>query len=90
MKESKLFADKHKNDWVVISAVSSRKHPGMVECSATVGGNRQMLRLGSIEVRHYLVPAQEYDTRSRFGFVIDEAKHEWVVPERKHSSHEAH
>lgn len=70
------FGVQHAGDWVVYSACGDWKEgvpKGMVECSAGLGmrGNRL-----PEPTRVFLVPAEEYDQRGRFGFVIDLARHE--------------
>ena len=57
------FNEKHRNDLVVISAVNVGN--GLVKCVATLGGDR------SAPARTFLIPGDEYRTRSRFGFVIE-------------------
>lgn len=71
-KDQRQFYRDHARDWIVISALRSRDHPGMVECHATLGGDR-----AAREVRCFLVPDAEYAVR-RFGFVIDEVRHALV------------
>lgn len=70
LKDERCFLEEHARDWIVISAITSEQHPGMVECIATLGGTRN----GNSE-RRFLVPDDEYRQRNPFGFVIDEAKH---------------
>jgi hypothetical protein len=75
VKDERLFLERHANDWIVISAIRSDQHPGMVECIATIGGRRgQWGKSNSAELR-YLVPDAEYDRRGKFGFVIDPTRH---------------
>ena len=68
-KDHRIFKERHRNDWLVIAALNADFAPGMVECIASMGGNRD----GRGEQR-FLVPAVEYDTR-RYLFVIDPARH---------------
>jgi hypothetical protein len=68
-KDRRLFYEAHAQDWIVLSAATSKEHPGMVECFAALGGNR-----GGSKSRCFLVPSGEYDA-GRFGFVIDETRH---------------
>ena len=68
------FREVHAADWIVISAVRSDSHPGMVDCVATMGGAR-----GAVPVRHYRVPVGEY-APGAFGFVTDPDRHEQVEP----------
>jgi hypothetical protein len=71
-KDKAAFELKHVHDWVVTSAIKSNHHAGMVEVVA---------RRGSIDIgqneecRRFLVLAMEYETRGRFGFVIDQQRH---------------
>ena len=69
-KDRRSFDRENANDWVVISAIISEQHEGVVECVATLGGKRG----AGTEERRFLVPAAEYDT-GRFGFVIDPDRH---------------
>jgi len=75
IKDERLFHERHVNDWIVISAISSDQHPCMVECIATIGGTRGEWSKPEPEQRRYLVPDSEYAQRSKFGFVIDPACH---------------
>ena len=75
VKDERLFLERHAKDWVVISAISSDQHPGMVACIATIGGRRGEGGRPDPAERRYLVPAEEYDQRGQFGFVIDPARH---------------
>ncbi|WP_298193090.1 hypothetical protein [Novosphingobium sp.] len=68
-RDRQRFAREHADDWVVISAVTSRQYPGFVETIAALGGHRD----GS-DKRAWLVPVQEYSA-GRNGFVIDPARH---------------
>lgn len=69
MRDRQHFEAEHANDWVVVSASRSEDHPGQVECSATLGGQR-----GHVNIRKFLVPRDEYCI-GRHGFVIDESQH---------------
>ncbi len=73
-KDAAAFARDHAEDWVVVSAIRSDRHPGKIECVATIGGNR-----ARHTVRHFLVPADEYQPGA-FGFVIDETRHVALPP----------
>jgi hypothetical protein len=66
-KDRSSFDLAHANDWIVISAIASSHHVGMVEVIATKGGKREF----SQDERRFLVPDTEYSKRSSFGFVID-------------------
>ena len=74
VKDERRFREVHAADWIVVSAVRSDSHPGMVDCVATMGGAR-----GAVPVRHYRVPVGEY-APGAFGFVIDPDRHEQVEP----------
>jgi len=67
-RDEKIFKERHKNDYVVISAVG--RGDGLVECSATPGGVRDFSM-----ARNFLVPDVEYANRGQYGFVIDLDKH---------------
>jgi hypothetical protein len=73
-RDRQQFACRHAKDWVVISAVRSSDHPGMVEALATVGGDRN-----SHETRRFLVRIGEY-AAGRHGFVIVPAFHQEMAP----------
>lgn len=70
-KDRRSFALKHANDWIVISAISSSRWEGFVECVATPGGRRG----AGTEERRFLVPSSDYEV-GRFGFVIDPNRHQ--------------
>jgi len=76
VKDDRLFHEANKDRMIVISAAGDWQEgcpQGMVLCTATRGGSRAP---GAYAARvAYLVPAEEYETRSRYGFVIDEARH---------------
>ena len=71
VKDRRAFELAHAQDWVVASAITSKHEPGFVEVVATLGGRRGP----GTEERRFLVPSGEYDI-GRFGFVIDEARHQ--------------
>lgn len=68
------FEQSHKDDFVVISACGDW-HPsvpkGWVGVTATPGAQHAQ----GVEPRQFLVPEAEYQTRSRFGFVVDPDRH---------------
>ncbi|MFU0505240.1 DUF7007 domain-containing protein [Pseudaminobacter sp. NGMCC 1.201702] len=70
MKDERAFFAKHRDDWIVVSAIVSDHQPGFTEVIATPGGKRG---LGS-EERRFLVPSGEYRV-GRFGFVIHPERH---------------
>jgi len=74
-KDARIALAAHAEDWIVIAAVSSDGRKGMVECWATVGGDRNG------EEKRFYVPADEYATRTRIGFVIDPDRHEEIGAE---------
>lgn len=65
------FEQEHGFDWVVASAITSSHHVGMIEVVARRGS----ASTAQDEERRFLVPDTEYETRGRFGFVIDEQRH---------------
>lgn len=69
-KDQQAFEARHASDWVVVSAISSDRQKGFVECIATLGGRRGP----GTEERRFLVPSTEYDI-GRFGFVINPDRH---------------
>lgn len=68
-KDEKRFQVEHANDWIVISVMTLREAPRMLECLASRGGQRQ-----ASHYKRFLVPADEY-IPGPFGFVIDESRH---------------
>jgi hypothetical protein len=73
-KDKALFFEKHKNDWLVISALRCEHDNTLVDVIATKGGKR----LFNGQEKQFVVTAKDYDKRDRFGFVItdqDETAH---------------
>ncbi len=70
-KDRRAFEREHADHWLVASAITSKRVPGFVEVVATLGGKRG----AGTEERRFLVPSGEYSI-GRFGFVIDEARHQ--------------
>lgn len=70
-KDQRAFEAAHTADWVVVSAITARDNPDLVDVVATLGGRRVF----DSAQRGFRVPTSEYATRSRFGFVIDPARH---------------
>lgn len=70
LKDRRAFEAAHADDWIVISALRSDHHPGMIEVIATRGGKREH----NAGERRFLVPFGEYEP-ARFGFVIDVDRH---------------
>jgi hypothetical protein len=80
-KDKKLFTARNADNWVVISASSSKEHEGMVETWATKGGHRKEWNGPEIEEKRFLVPSTDYNSRQLgFGFVIDPAQHAEFTP----------
>lgn len=76
-KDERIFKERNADNWVVTSARSVER--GMVHCWATKGGERSEYVNGAfteVETAEFLVPADEYQTRSLYGFVIDPDRHE--------------
>ncbi|RKF22348.1 hypothetical protein D6851_03685 [Altericroceibacterium spongiae] len=71
-KDERAFRYTNAQRWVVVSAIRSDYYPGMVECTAMLGGQR-----GFGRTRSFLVPSGEY-APGRFGFVIDETRHQEI------------
>lgn len=69
-KDRRAFEAAHATDWIVISAITSDRRKGFVECVATLGGKRGHAG----EEQRFLVPSAEYNV-GRFGFVIDPDRH---------------
>lgn len=78
-RDEKAFHEKHKNDWVVVSAWSDGEEwvpYGMVGVCASPGRSYEPGRL----TKWFLVPVAEYQARGKFGFVIDPARHIEIKP----------
>lgn len=74
VKDDRLFAQAHQDDLVTVSAITSEDHPGMVEVTATVGGQRTQEAFD--QERTFLVPSEEYNARvGRHPMVIDPARY---------------
>ena len=69
VRDRQRFKREHADDWVVIAAARSDRHPGFVETVATLGGRRD-----HGERRQFLVAKDEY-VIGRHGFVIDLERH---------------
>lgn len=70
-KDRRAFEREHATDWIVVSAITSSRLKGLIECLATPGRKRGP----GTEERRFLVPASEYEV-GRFGFVIDPDRHQ--------------
>lgn len=71
-RDKAAFFELHKNDWIVVSALRSAEKPGFVSCRAQIGGRDNV---ANTESRIFLIEADEYAARSRFGFVVDPTIH---------------
>lgn len=65
-RRRKLFFELNAERWIVFSAVLDDERPDMVKCWASIGG----IRTG--KERRFLIPSAEYDTRSFYGFAIED------------------
>ena len=65
-KDQMLFEEKHKNDWVVISAMTNKNNSNFVDVTATKGGKRGW----DILKKDFIVTAVEYAKPRQFGFII--------------------
>lgn len=71
-KDEDNFLKENANNWIVIAAVSIGNNK--VNCLATIGGQRTIYKNGvrfcKAEKKEFIIDKYEYDTRSRFGYVI--------------------
>lgn len=74
-RDETLFHTRNAGNWVAISAINSDEEEGMVLVTATMDGQRERHDGPSVEEKRFLVPNEEYRSRSRFGFVVDPDKH---------------
>lgn len=72
VRDKELFKERHKNDYIVVSAINSDKYTDMVECFAIIGGSRK--NFTESEGKTFLVPIEEYQNRNH-DFVIDPSRH---------------
>jgi hypothetical protein len=75
-KDQRTFDELNRENWVVFSASSNSSHT-MVECIAAKGGRGDSWKLPEV-TKTFLVPMDEYQTRNRFGFVIDPNRHQEI------------
>ncbi len=76
-RDERLFYQQHAQDWLVISAFGdwhARVPKGSVGVCARVGG-----RQGSGPQKWFLVPHEEYDSRTH-SFVVDTSRHPEIEP----------
>ena len=76
IKDERIFREKHKQDWVVISA--SQNPDKTITVFAAKGGRNSQGNWDKATEKQFLVPAEEYRARSPHGFVIDPARHSEV------------
>lgn len=69
--DKEIFHERHKNDYVVVSAITNKVNESMVDCTATLGAQRHV----GTPVKHFLIPSEEYNKRSPFGYVVDTEKY---------------
>lgn len=50
---------------------------GMVGVAASIGGRDENGRTDESTLRYFLIPDEEYQTRSRFGFILEKEYHDW-------------
>lgn len=79
LRERRFKADNADN-WVGVSASMHDEDKSLVVVMATLAGKRPS-HGEEWNDRTFLVPASEYESRSAFGFVIDLARHDEVLPE---------
>jgi hypothetical protein len=82
IKDEQIFRREHKDDYIGMSAYGSWKAgvpPGFVGVFAGRGGRTAQGRFPE-DTAWFLVPENEYDERSPFGFVIDENQHQRISP----------
>jgi hypothetical protein len=65
-KDEVLFFEKHKNNWIVISALTNKNDRSLVDVTAIIGGKRTV----NMKTRNFIVSAADYDKRDHFGFMI--------------------
>lgn len=69
------FTEENKDNWVVISALTDAEDKSKVNVIAAKGGIRSTWE-HDVEEAKFVVDADEYSQRGRFGFVIDESRHQ--------------
>lgn len=72
----RIFREENKNNLVTVSAIGDKNDPNLVVVQAFIGGRREDGRYPNEAPRWFLIPAADYDTRGRTGFVVDPAKYE--------------
>ena len=75
LKDRTLFRKENASRWVVISAINSKVHRGMVECVAMLGGEFERQFWPGYETRLYLVPEEDYkEGKGLFGMIVNEKR----------------
>ncbi|WP_114944326.1 DUF7007 domain-containing protein [Microvirga calopogonii] len=77
--QEEAFVEATKDKWVSISAQAAAD--GMLKITAALGCHR-LFRPGPRKERVFLVAADEYEQRPKFGLVIDPDRHQEILPER--------
>lgn len=80
VKDEQRFREEHKNDFIVVAAWGDwhKAVPeGMVGVFAGRGG-RTARGAYPKDVAYFLVPEEEYDQASPFGFVVDPKRHKKI------------
>lgn len=77
LKDERFFHADHANDLVCISATMAHDNI-MVLATCTIGGRGGIRGNERRPERFFLVPQAEYDTRGRFGFVVDPSRYQEV------------
>jgi hypothetical protein len=71
------FCVKHANDYVTVSAIDSKYHPGMVEVSTVRGGRLPNGHYASKDEKRFLVPSSEY-VFTNGSFVVDQNRYQEI------------
>jgi len=77
-RDKQLFAKKHANDYIAVSASTDKNDPNMVIVTACIGGRNENGQYNA-PVWEFHVTSEEYKTRSKHGFVIDPKRHPILV-----------
>ncbi|MDQ5987784.1 MAG: hypothetical protein CSYNP_03530 [Syntrophus sp. SKADARSKE-3] len=71
-RDMQLFARANRDKMVVVSVVNDSEDSSWVICFAVRGGRGEDYQYASLDTATYRIPAVEYQTRTRFGYVVDE------------------
>ena len=77
VKDERVFYAEHAGDPIAVAAFGdwhARVPPGMVGLVTRVGGHGS----GGGAEQYFLVAAEEYEARGRFGFAVDPTRHEEI------------